>query len=263
MTLGLQKYTKTAFLAASSYVGDSPLFLMDYGLRVLRVVVLLSIWRTLFPHGGQQSGLTLPTLLTYTLVAEAFADPLEATTDVAWSFWDGTIVTRFNRPLGLFAQYISETCGKWAFGLVTFSLPLLCVGMAMGIRILPATLSAGLLFLPSLILAASVGFALDFMFTAAAIALQFPPFALERIRGAIATLLSGAFIPLALLPWQVGRAFGWLPFASMASAPLRIYTGTGNALHLLALQVFWAVLLWPCALGLWRKNQEKMVAYGG
>ena len=263
MRMGLQKYTKTAGMAAASYVGDTRLFLLDYLLRVLRVTVLLSIWRTLFAQGGQQSGLTLPVLLTYTLIAEAFAEPLEASTDVAWSFWDGTIATRFNRPLGVFAQYIAETCGKWAFGLVSFSIPLLFVGVLMGINPLPANGMAALLFLPSIILGASVGFALDFLFTAGGIALQFPPFALERMRGAIATLLSGAFIPLALLPWNLGRVFGWLPFASMASAPLRIYTGTGNPLPLLALQLFWAVSLWPLAAWLWRKNQERMVAYGG
>ena len=263
MTFGVQRLTKTASMAATSYVGDSPLFLLDYLLRLLRVAVLLSIWRTLFRHNQQVSGFTLPALLTYTILAEAFSEQLEASTDVVWSFWDGTIATRFTRPLSVMTQYMAETCGKWAFNLTTFSLPLLLLAALMGVRPLPANALAALLFPISLVLGIAIGFALDFLFTSLAIGLQFPPFALQRVRAAVAALLSGAFIPLALLPWNLGRAFGWLPFASMASAPLRIYTGSGRPLPLLALQSFWAALLWPLALWFWRKNQERMVAYGG
>lgn len=42
----LHKYWKTTAIAAAGYA-DSPLFLMDYLLRFLRVAVLLSIWRTI------------------------------------------------------------------------------------------------------------------------------------------------------------------------------------------------------------------------
>ena len=31
---------------------DSPLFLLDYALRLLRVVVLLALWRTIFAQQG-------------------------------------------------------------------------------------------------------------------------------------------------------------------------------------------------------------------
>ena len=264
-----RKIIKTAAMAATSYVGDSPLFALDYLLRLLRVMVLLSLWRTLFRHPPalatvtEASALSLPALLTYTLIAEAFSEPLNAATDVAWSFWDGSITTRFIKPLGVFTQFIAETAGKWAFNLAMFSVPLLAIGLAMGIRLQPVNAVAGVLFLLSLALGITVGFALDFLFTTFAISLQFPPFALERVRSAIASLLSGAFIPLALLPWGLGSLFAWLPFASVASAPLRIYTGSGDALPLLGLQAVWAVVLWPLTLWLWRSNQEKMVAYGG
>src|SRR5205085_481180 len=120
-----------------------------------------------------------------------------------------------------------------------------------------------LLFAPSLLLAIGIGLALDFLFTGIGISLQFPPFATARMRQAIAALLSGAFIPLALLPWNLGKIFEWLPFASTASAPLRIYTGTGDSLRLLLMQAFWCAVLWPLTLWQWRVTQEKMVSYGG
>ncbi|HPL31003.1 MAG TPA: hypothetical protein PLG21_23405 [Anaerolineae bacterium] len=49
----------------------------------------------------------------------------------------------------------------------------------------------------------------------------------------------------------------------MASAPLRIYTGTGPALALLAMQAAWSLVLWPLAHRLWQANRERLVCYGG
>ncbi len=82
-------------------------------------------------------------------------------------------------------------------------------------------------------------------------------------RDAVGALLSGALLPLALMPWGLGRVFAWLPFASMASAPLRIYTGTGPAVALLLGQLFWAVVLWPLAAYAWSRSRERMVSMGG
>ena len=116
--------------------------------------------------------------------------------------------------------------------------------------------------MPSLALAVSVGLALEFIFGGLIVASEQGVWVVSRVRDAITTLLSGSLLPLALLPWGIGNAFAWLPFASMASAPLKIYTGTGNPLWLLPVQAGWSAVLWPLALWLWRANREKLVAYG-
>ena len=128
---------------------------------------------------------------------------------------------------------------------------------------LPVSAGAGLLFGVSLLLSISVGLALEFLFGALIVTLEQGVWVIMRIRGALTALLSGALLPLALLPWGIGSVFAWLPFASMASAPLQIYTGTGNALLLLAVQAGWSLLLWPAALWTWRIHRERLVAYGG
>jgi ABC-2 type transport system permease protein len=121
--------------------------------------------------------------------------------------------------------------------LVCFSIPLLLLAPLLGVDPRAVDPGAGGLLLVSLGLAVAVGLALEF--------------------------LSGALVPLALLPWGLGEVFAWLPFAATASAPLRIYTGTGDALPLLAMQAGWAVALWPLANWLWRANREKLAFHGG
>jgi len=259
----LHKYWKTAAMAASSYIGDSPLFLLDYLLRLLRVIVLLSIWRTILAGKGTVSGMTLDAVLTYTLIAEVFAAQLAPRTTLDEVFWNGSIVGRLLQPMGIFSQFAADMFGRWLFEFGAFSIPLLLLAPLLGVSALPAGVGAAGLFVISLGLAISVGLAIEFVFGGLLVVLQLPHWAVSQVRNAITTLLSGAIVPLALLPQGVAEVFAWLPFASMASAPLQIYTGTGDAIRLMALQAGWSIMLWPLAHWLWRTSRERMVAYGG
>ena len=81
MTL-LLKYWKTALLSAAGQVGDHPLFLLDYLLRLLRVGVLLGLWQVLLQGKTTGVELSLGQLLTYTLVAEIFRDQIACHTQL-------------------------------------------------------------------------------------------------------------------------------------------------------------------------------------
>jgi len=250
-------------MSAASYIGDNPLFLLIYLLHLVRVAVLLALWRLILAGRGEVSGMTLPVVLTYTLVSEAFYEPLHGRTSLADALWNGTIVTRLLHPVGTFAEFTAEALGRWGFTFCVFSLPLLLLAPLFGVSPLPASPQAGGLFVLSLALAIAVGVAIDINLGAAMTALEINRWAVEQVREALTVVLSGALVPLALLPWGLGDVFGWLPFAAMASAPLRIYTGTGAPGLLLALQAGWALALWPLAHWLWRANREKLVTHGG
>ena len=137
-----------------------------------------------------------------------------------------------------------------------FALPLYCIAPLLGVDPLPTSAAAAALFVGSLILAACIGAALDFIFAGLMVLLEQNVYALMQIRSAVSVLLSGAVIPLALMPWGIGDLLGYLPFASLASAPLRIYTGTGDPALLLGLQLFWLAVLWPLAHLTWTVNSR-------
>jgi ABC-2 type transport system permease protein len=259
----LDKFGKTAALAATGYVGDSPLFLVDYAVRLLRVLVLLSIWRTVFAGRGPVGGMTLGAVLTYTLVSEVFAAPLNVQSELGDALWQGTIAVRLLQPFGIVGQFVAETAGHWAIDAVCFSLPLVLLAPLLGVDPLPASPGAFVWFVPSVFLAVAVGFALDFLFTTLVVALETSLWVIKYLRRGLTTLLSGALLPLALLPWGIGGIFAWLPFASMASAPLRLYTATGDPRMLLPLQAGWAVVLALLARRLWRQHREGLVGFGG
>ncbi len=250
-------------MAAVAQVGEGPLFLLDYLLRFGRVAVLLTVWRMILDGRETVAGLTIGAVLSYTLIAEVFTDPLTCHTELAWSLFEGSIGPRFLWPMGLVAQFGAEAFGRWWLGFAFCSIPLLVLAPALGVNPAPAGLAAGGAFALSLILAVTVGLALEFIFAAVVADLEQNVYMLDRVRGGLTALLSGATLPLAVYPWGLGEAFGYLPFAAMASAPLRIYTGTGNPLTLLLVQAGWAVVLWPVAQWLWRTKRQKLVTYGG
>lgn len=258
-----RKYWKTAAMSATAYVGDSPWFPLDYLLRLIRVAVLLSIWRLVLADRGSVSGMTLESVLTYTLVSEAFAEILECRTELPHALWDGSIASFFLQPLSLVGQAAARTGGRWGFAFCLFSIPLFLASPLLGVNPRPASLAAAGLFIVSVALAVAVGLALEFIFLSLTAALDQTPWGIEALRGALTTILSGSLIPLALMPWGIGDVFAWLPYAAMASAPLRVYTGTGDALRLIPLQLAWAIILWLVARWQWRVNRERLVSYGG
>ena len=255
-------YAKTVGMSAASAVGDSRLMLADAGLRIVRVLVLLAIWRTLVDPGEVVSGFTLPRLLTYTLVAEIFAEQLQAKSELDGWLWEGTIASRLQAPMSLVGQLASQLLGSWVFGFLAVSVPVLALAPLLGVDPLPGSWTAGLLFVPSLVLAVAIGLAVDVILGAVTVAYGLTVWLVGMLRAALFGVLSGAVLPLAVLPWGLGAVFDWLPFAAMASVPLRVYTGTGSA-ALLPLQAGWAVVLWLVAGHLWRTNRERLVGYGG
>ena len=270
-TQDLRSFWHTAALAATAEAGEGALSLfLDYALRFLRLALLLSVWRVILfpPSGGAPApaalgGMTPEGILTYTLIAGVFADPLAARTRLELTLWDGSIAVRLLRPFNLVAQIGAEMVGGWLPGLLLFSLPILLLAPLLGVDPRPAGPAAALLFPLSLALGVTVGMAVDFLLCALMVSFGWAVWEVERWRTALSTVLSGALLPLAVLPWNLGEVLVWLPFAAMAWAPLSVYTGTGDPRLLLAAQALWAAVLWGLARHLWWRSRQKAVIYGG
>jgi len=258
----VSKYVATARMATAGHLADGLFVGFDYALRLLRVLVLLALWRiVLGPNGA--NGMSTAAVLTYTLVAAVFAEQLAVRTDLDVAIWNGSVASHYLRPHGIVAGFAAETAGRWLIDLVLFSSPLFVLAPLLGVDPLPASAPNGLLFAVSLALGISIGLALEFFFGALIFALDFNLWAMRQLRGAVEVILAGAIVPLALLPWGLGDLLAWTPYASTASAPLRIYTATGDPIVLLLGQVGWNVLLWPLVGWLWSANRERLVSYGG
>src|SRR5947209_19806116 len=156
---------------SAGVIGDSPLFVLEYALRVLRVLVLLSLWRMILEGRPSSGGMPLGSVLTYTLISEVFAQQLQLRTTLKDAFWEGTLVIRFLRPMGLVRQLSAEMLGRWILDFLLFSIPLFLVAPLLGVDNRPVSIAAGWLFVPSLGLAVLVGLAMEQLFGAIIVAL--------------------------------------------------------------------------------------------
>lgn len=258
----LRKCIKSALMEAGSQKNDA-LFVGTYLLRLLRVLILLSLWRIILADKGQAGGISLDSILTYTLIAEVFGETLNCRIRLFWALWEGSIAYRFVRPMGIVSQFASEMVGEWLWGFLLFSLPLFVLAPVLGVQPLPASSELALWFVISLLLAIVNGLGLEFIFALLMLSLENSIYSVNRVRQAAITLLSGALIPLTFYPWGIGKVLEWSPFAQTASAPLLIYTSRGDPLFLVALQIGWAVVLWIGFALLWCKQREQLVSQGG
>lgn len=236
-----------------------------YFVSAVQFIMLTFIWAALDREGADLGGLNLNQLMTYTLMATILHQELNIISPATASLWEGSIIGRFMRPLPVPVSFIAETVGRWWIpSFLFFSLPLWIIAPLLGIDPRPASSSCGLLALLSLLLSASLGFAIDLLFAAFAMHLANGCWVATAIREAVYSLLSGEMIPFALFPWGLGGIFALLPFGSIAHAPLSIYIGTAAyPLKTISLQLLWNIVLWIAAAQVFKKSKERMISFGG
>jgi len=250
---------KIAQMSAQDLTNGGVAYLLpDYLLKVLYLLPLLFLWRSLM-QSGVDAGMTLEQMLTYTFLGAVLSDLLVVRTKASSWLYEGMFISLYQRPTGVVLHLISQTVGRWGPKLLLFTLPMLLAAPLFGVRLKPHSCWA----FPSLLLCISLGFAVDLLFACVTIRLQNASWLVYVIRNAIQALFSGSVIPFALLPWGIGTVFQYIPFGSLAAAPLSIYTGLQEAFPVIATQVIWNILLWPAAILAFSKSRERMVSYGG
>ena len=104
---------------------------------------------------------------------------------------------------------------------------------------------------------------MDFLFACMMIHMNNMEWQAMILRNALNSLLTGALIPFAVLPWGLGDILSLSPLGTLAGAPLAICTGLAQPWELLPAQILWNIVLWPLAMRCFAASQERMVSYGG
>jgi ABC-2 type transport system permease protein len=203
---------------------------------------------------GGEAPLTLEQAITYTWIAQGlFAMlPWMGDPEVALAVRTGAVSYDRLRPLDFYGIWYSRAAGWIAarlvprtllmFAFAAVLLPL--VGLERWAWQPPESVSAGALFVPSLLLALLFSTAIVMLINVA-IAGVLKARGIIALMGAPVIVFSGSLLPLSLFPeWlQVGLILQ--PLASLLDIPLRIYFGQlwgWSAAGGLALQALWATL---------------------
>jgi len=227
-------------------------------MKVIYLIPLMFIWR-IITASGVEVEMTLTQLLGYTYVNALLTDILIVHTYMNdWDF-DSKSTALFTRPMSVYGQVIARTMGEWVPTLLMFSLPMVLLAPLFGIQIIPRTLWV----LPSLVLCASLGFAMEFFFFCVTLRLRNVSWLTQVIRSAVTAFFSGTVIPFAILPFGLDRWIAYQPFGSLGGAPLSLYIGTAEPGFIIPVQIFWNIVIWGITVVWFKKSRERMVSFGG
>ena len=207
-----------------------------------------------FYHGAGAQPMSLPQVITYTWLGQAFLVllPWNADPDVAEMVRTGAVAYERLRPVDTYAYWYVRALA-WTLAraipravpmaiLSGLVLPLVGLG-AWSLRP-PASLEGGVLFAVSITCAALLSTAFVQLITGLAVATLSPRGA-NAISPALANLLSGGIVPLLLFPaWMRGALFVQ-PFAGLVDIPFphlsRPAEGEQGRWPAIALQLGWTL----------------------
>jgi ABC-2 type transport system permease protein len=246
------KYLEVARITWQSmlaYQADTWLGALFSGTRVLLAFLL---WSAIFAGQETVAGYTLPMMITYSLLATMISR-MQNQEAGAWQLAEEVREGQFSkylaRPLSVHAYFLAAGFGRWAFMLVINLVTLLVWGLAFSQWVvlprdplilgwLALLLPLGALFM--LLLNHTIGLlslkfvdVLGFMFT----------------KGTVVELLSGALIPLTLLPDGLVILLRYTPVYYVVYYPVSLFLGVQSEPPLLAAGILaaWCLLCWAAA----------------
>ncbi|WP_063746777.1 ABC transporter permease [Catenuloplanes japonicus] len=233
---------------------------------ILPMVSLFAIWGALLSGERSLGGLDWAQMRAYLLVTFGTGSLLAAYGDfrMANRILDGRVALDLVKPVDYQRSRFAEALGGVGMELLSVGLVTCGVVIITGPVLVPHGVQA-LLFLAAM--ASVIPLKFGIMYLTCTLCFYTQNYVgLFWARETISALLSGALVPIALLPGWLQAVSGVLPFASVVSTPALIYVGAVSGFHavqLILVQVLWTVALWFAARLAWRFAIRRLTVHGG
>lgn len=231
----------------------------------------IGLYRAFYAAAPERFPMRFSALTSYIWLRQAFLALLNTWTyenELFDAILSGNVAYELCRPCSLYGMWFARTLALRLSRAALRCVPILTLAALLpapwGMR-LPASAGAFGLFVISLMLSACVGTALCML----AYFSCFFTVSSEGIRAVLlpaSELLTGALIPLPMMPEGLARAAALSPFGALVNAPLRIYSGdlAGTAaLAAVGLQAFWLAAMIACGMGLQKRGLRRLCVQGG
>lgn len=240
-----------------------------YGNVLMQAIIMIAsayFWKALFKNADSVQGVTVDTMLIYTVVSSMISVVLSS--DVEWrimkSVEKGTIAIDMMRPINVFSIFFAEDIAKLISLFFQNLLPVFIIGsLIVGIP-RPASTSALILFLASLVMAFFINWFIAVMFGMISFwAIEMS--AIFQVKKHLIRLLSGSIIPIWFFPGWLQNILYALPFAYLYQLPLDIYIGKATSADIvrgMLVQTVWLVAV-AVMFAIFEKNVVKKVMIQG
>lgn len=206
-------------------------------------------------------------VIIYAGFSQALTAPLKV-----FGWWDllrtiksGEVISDFCKPIDFYGMWYARDCGHAVYQLAARGLPLMLLFLAIFGIPLRLSVSMGLAFLISMILALQISFSWRLIYNAMAF-WTLDAKGVAAMANVVSLFLMGFIIPVGFFPIWLQQAVRLTPFPAMLDIPLAILmevpTGT-EVLLLLGRQVFWMTTMFIAARCLLRIGTKRVVIQGG
>lgn len=233
---------------------------------LLRVYLLGVIWTAVYAGRRVVDGVELREVIAFITLAQLqvwVLSPLVADY-IQDRVRDGQIALDLARPVPFLGQLLAHQVGGTA-SLLSFVLLAIPLAFVLGGFVPPASVSAGLLYLVSLVLAYLVSVLLGMVIGLVSFwTLQIG--GVMAIYAYVSQFFTGALVPLVFFPPWLRSVADVLPFQAQAHIPLSIYMGrapTSEIPGALGVQLVWVVVLYAVVWLMWRRAMRRVVVQGG
>jgi ABC-2 type transport system permease protein len=234
--------------------------------NIISMVLFVYFWRALYAGNSTIAGLTLDATLSYILLARIFeplAD-LDMLPEFGWRLSDGGIALQLVRPIDMQVAYYVQGLGSLALAFARQIPTLLLAIIVFGLR-WPTDPAVWAVFVVSALLGRSVMFCLDWI-------LGCLTFYTTEVWGlwvavqAMSLFLTGALVPLNMMPDWLRLLVQSTPFAQAIYIPVSLLSGLApltEAPRLLLGQAAWLVGLLILSRLVFRVSVRQVTVQGG
>jgi ABC-2 type transport system permease protein len=239
---------------------------MDMVSRLLTLIIVTSFWRAVYENTTTISTLNLQQTLNYVMLADffgriAFNSPLWW---VGWWIRDGQIAIEMLRPMDLQLQMLINVVANNVLALV-ISIPMILIAMAFFSLQLPGDPLVWLAFLISLLLGQIALFFWDWIYMCLAFYTT-EVWGLGVLREGMVLFLSGALIPLQMMPGWLLPLVNATPLAQALAVPVSLLSGATpltQAPQVWATQIAWLVVGYVLSRWVFSIAVRKITVQGG
>ena len=235
-------------------------------LNIISMAILVFFWRAIYADTNSISGLQLNQTLQYILLAFIFR-PL-TNNNLVWEFGsnlrEGTIVHHLLRPINFQGMNYAQSLGSLVTEL-TLQIPMAIVAILFfGLR-LPHDLPTWMAFLISALLGYTVMFFFNW-FLACFTFYTTEIWGLGVLIEGMTFFLSGALVPIVMMPAWLQNIVLAVPFAQALAVPVSLLTGItplSDAPQVWLNQILWIIGMWIVSTLFFRIAIRKITVQGG
>jgi ABC-2 type transport system permease protein len=250
-----------------SYLANPMTVLLILLIFVLQASVFSALWRTVLLGSVGGIGYTVGEMLTYVTLAWGLRSYYNNFLDreLGERIRKGAIVNDLALPVDVVLGKVAVIHGRAGVRLLTTTLPYTLAMAALFPLVWPASGGHAVLALLAALASLAVMCGLNVLVGTTAFATEHYS-GLSTAKGFLINVLSGIYIPYAMLPETARSILHWLPFRSLADLPASLYLGKlslAAGLGQVGLQWLWAVGLLIGGRRYWDWMRRRFPVDGG